>query len=180
MPPLTTKLETLPVVQVDEQRDKVTFKHNYARGLADQKLVEEYLKSQGHAVLPSAKEDDLLYDVDCYLDGVPTSIKAQHKGASFGNIYFELKAQLTSNKKWVNSWYFNGKAEQYLILQGNVLRLYKKTDVEAQVESKGWLRQRTLSASVKATQGGSYRYSNSLLGFLNISDVAHKRWVIGG
>ena len=161
-----------------DSRDVVSFNQAYAQGLKDEEMVIAWLKSKGYKVEPSTKEENILQDIDCYIDGVPTSIKAQHAGVKYGNIYMELKAQLTSGKQWVSSWFENGKAEQYLILQGKTLRLYKKADLAKHVAEIGWSHTRTLSAQVKATQGGTYRFSNALLGFLKPSDVTHKLWCI--
>lgn len=161
-----------------DSRDVVSFNQAYAQGLKDEEMVIAWLKFKGYKVESSTREENIHQDIDCYINGVPTSIKAQHAGVKYGNIYMELKAQLTSSKQWVSSWFENGQAEQYLILQGKTLRLYKKADLLKHVAEIGWSHTRTLSAQVKATQGGTYRFSNALLGFLKPSDVTHKLWFI--
>jgi hypothetical protein len=49
---------------------------------------------------------------------------------------------------------------------GDTLRIYEKTDVQEYIAANGFLRIRPLSFKRKAYQGGSYRYCNSLCGYL--------------
>lgn len=160
------------------KRDLEQFNKAYNKGLADERLVIEFMIQQGFEVTKSTDDENKIKDIDCYIDGIPTSIKAQHKGIKYNNIYFELEQQLTSTKNWVKSWYYNSKAEQYLILQGGTLRLYKKADIQKHATEIGWSHTRQLSSSVKSTQGGSYRYCDAKLGFLKPTDVQHLVWVI--
>lgn len=162
----------------NEQRDLEQFNKAYKQGLADERLVIEFMKQQGFEVTDSTDNENKTKDIDCYIDGIPTSIKAQHKGLKYNNIYFELEQQLTSTKNWVPSWYYTSRAEQYLILQGNTLRLYKKDDIKKHATEIGWSHTRRLSPEAKSTQGGSYRYCDARLGFLKPTDVEHSVWVI--
>lgn len=162
----------------NEGRDVESFNKAYKQGLKDEEKIKAFLRSVGSEVVESSQDENRIHDIDCYVDGVSTSIKAEHAGLKYGDIYFELKAQLTSSGEWVPSWYYTGQATQYMILQGNTVRVFQKEDVKALVESKGWNKTRKLSAPVKASQGGSYRFSNALLGFFKPDDIQHTKFDI--
>jgi uncharacterized protein (UPF0297 family) len=178
--------------------------HVYAAGLADEKLVKQYLTSKGLDVKEPTKDEDRFQDIDCHVNGIPSSIKSEQAGAKYGNIYFELAQQLTSHvgceytksvlntnrltqqdiddlveyKSWEASWYVNGTALVYYIYQGDKLYVYRKQDIQAYVAKNGWLRIKTLSSYRKGYLGDSYRYSNSACGFLNVDDVKHQTYTL--
>lgn len=153
-------------------RDMNTFSNSYRNGLSDEKRVIAFLAAQGLNVTPSSKEDNMKKDIDCYIDGIGYSIKAEHKGLQYGNIYFELSQQLTATGQWVDEgWYYTGEAEYYLILQGQELRLYSKRAIKDFIEANGFVRVRSLSANVKRSQGGTYRYMDTRSGYLERKDV---------
>jgi hypothetical protein len=180
------------------------FGHVFAAGLADERLVKQYLTTKGFDVKEPTKDEDKFQDIDCYVNGIPGSIKAEHSGAKYGNIYFELAQHLTTHadceytksvlnskkltqqdiddlvdyKSWEASWYVNGTALVYYIYQGDKLMVYRKQDVQAYVAKNGWLRIRTLSNYRKGYLGSGYRYINSACGFLNIDDVKHQTYTL--
>lgn len=66
----------------------------YNRGLEDEETVLDFLFSTGEYSVAATEEiEDQLSDIDCYINGIPASIKAEHEGARYGNIYFELVTQ---------------------------------------------------------------------------------------
>lgn len=177
-----------------------TLNRQFVKGLTDEKLVKLFTRSQGCLVEPSTYDQDRHEDIDCFVDGKAVSIKAQHSGAKYGNIYFELAQHLTEHKdcqlsaailsshphdastpdlliatgSWEPSWWYTGKAKAYYILQGSKLYIYSKRSILKYVHNNGWLRVRSLSYGRRSYLGGSYRYCNSICGFLNIDDVAHQ------
>lgn len=172
----------------------------YQKGLSDERIVKDFIKTGlNRIVMPPTEHQDHFEDIDCLVNNVPISIKAQHSGVSYGNIYMELSQQLTACKdcletasilgqktinqsdlsrletlgSWEPSWFHTGKAEVYCIYQGDLLRIYRKSDIMAHVASQGWLRIRPLTARRASYLGGKYRYCNACCGYLNISDIFH-------
>ena len=172
----------------------------YAKGLSDERRVKTFLvNSLQLTVTPPTINQDRFEDTDCFVNGSAVSIKAQHSGIVYGNICFELSQHLTSHKdcpasamvtgsrnitqkdltylesvgSWEASWYHNGKAEYYYILQGDTLRIYKKADIVNYVNTTGFLRIRPLSCKRQSYQGGSYRYCNAVCGYIPIHAVPH-------
>lgn len=176
----------------------------YAKGLKDERVVKEFLKVIGKVVTSSTADEDRFQDIDCYVNGVAASIKAQHSGAQYQNIGFELAQHLTAFQEcptsktilsrrdstvadvdrlvasgsWERSWWDKGTAAEYYIYQGNRLYVYQKADIVRHVEAHGWLRLRSLSWSRKSYQGGTYRYCNAICGYLDVDAVAHKTYKI--
>lgn len=140
-----------------------------SKGLEAEIWVRETFTRLGYRYEKSTELEDRKEDIDLwvYLDGqrTPVSVKRQDSGLRYENIYFELEAQ-TKGGAWVPSWYYNGKATVYAIIQGDQLALYRKQDIVDYVSEHGWLRERTLSPKVKATQGGSYAFKDARCGFL--------------
>jgi hypothetical protein len=176
---------------------------SYAAGLSDERLVKNFLAGKGLLVEEPTRDQDRLEDTDCLVNGVAVSIKAEHSGLKYRNIYFELAQHLTEHKdcgysasvcrnkrdykqldvdglvahgSWEASWYYKGKAPVYYILQGDTLRIYKKADILAYVAAHGWLRIRALSAFRSSYLGGTYRYCNALCGFLDTESVKHLKY----
>lgn len=175
----------------------------YQKGLADEAIVKDFLKSRGYTVDVSSSHDNKANDIDCWVNDQPVSIKSQHKGESFRNIGFELCNHLTAQKEcevtkeilsteltlnsvitllqagsWEPAWYMTGTATHYLFYQGQSLRLYRKKDIEALVNSQGFLRIRPLTEDTRSYLGGTYRHCNSICGYLNWNDVIHRKWSV--
>lgn len=163
------------------------------QGLSDEAKVIEYLGSVA-PVVRADRRDDRLHDIDCYWQGEKISIKAQHSGLKYGNIYFELATFHRCYREWTPetlsaflgavksdttfscdtqsaspSWFYTGQATVYAILQGDRLRLYRKSDIEAYIRKNGWLRVRGLSWKVLQTQSGV----NSFSGYLDSDNVPY-------
>ena len=172
----------------------------YQKGLSDERIVKDFIKTGLNLIVkPPTALQDHFQDIDGIINGVPISIKAQHSGVAYGNIYMELSQQLTAFKdcqetlavlgqktisqedlsrlealgSWESSWYFTGLAEVYLIYQGDLLLIYRKSDIIAHVAAQGWLRIRPLSARRVNYLGGKYRYCNAICGYLGIRDIYH-------
>jgi hypothetical protein len=156
-----------------QARDTATFKASYAQGLSDERKVINFIKSLGYWVEASTKDDNMFNDIDCWVNGQPVSIKAEHTGLRYNNIYFELEQQLTETGEWVPSWWQTGKATWYFILQGQTLRCYLKKNLELYVTNIGWQKIRSLGWKKKNSQGGTYRFSDARCGFLVPTDVPH-------
>lgn len=175
-----------------------TLSQVYSAGLSDERRVVNFLQDtfQTSVVRPASKEQNILKDIDCFVDEKAVSIKAQHAGARYGNIYFELAQEprgcdspkLNSKKDisvnqlqelldigWVPSWYHTTEADLYCILQGQTLRIYQKSDIVDYVTSSGFLRIRPLSDYRRGylLESKTYRYTNAVCGYINITDVRH-------
>lgn len=173
----------------------------YASGLADEKLVKEYCSQVlGWTVRDSTREENVFQDIDAWVNGKPVSIKAEHSGLKYGNIYFELAQHLTEFQdcqesarildrkeltvshvrdlvelgSWEYSWFYNSKANYYFILQGDILRIYSKADLQKHIQDIGFSHLRPLTQRRKDYQGGTFRYCNAICGFLPITAVRHQ------
>lgn len=170
----------------------------YNKGLEQEERVLAFLASKGFTVKPATKEEQF-QDIDLWLDGVPTSIKAENDGLRYGDIYFELvtergRADVSEPldqdtkdriKKWAEkavrthkftdlstfymSWFFTGKAEQYLILQGDRLRLYRKSEILDYMDLKGPDKVLGLSLYRLSTQGGK----NTICAFIKSDAIRY-------
>lgn len=175
----------------------------YNKGLDNEVKVLTFLADLGtfdQIVVCDAIEDQVA-DIDLILDGIPTSIKCMHEGEKWGNTYFELVTQRYQPKRlesfehdrlngwlkgrlghlhftdpsWFAGWFFSGKAQQYLIWQGETLRLYSKADIEDFLTVNGFLKVLPLSYKVLQTQGGK----NTVCGFVNTAELpALKTWTM--
>lgn len=173
----------------------------YRKGISEEASIKEYLRNTGRLVTESTKEENMFQDIDCFVNGRSVSIKTMHAGAKYGNIGMELMSLLTvhqdcqassdilANKvltmescrslyntgNWELGWYPNGKAEDYYILIGEVLRIYRKEDIQAHLANNKFLRICGLKKETKANQGGKYRYCNTISGYLNYNSVIHSK-----
>lgn len=176
----------------------------YNKGLADEQTVKTHLKNTGRLVTASTVDQDRFEDIDCFVDGVAVSIKSQRAGVKYGNVGLELSQHLTSHEgcattrvvlankditvkdiarleatgSWTTSWFINGKAEEYYIYSGEVLRIYKKVDILAYVAKNGYLRIRPLKPETKTTQGGKYRFCNALSGYFQYNTIPHRKELV--
>ena len=165
---------------LNASRDMATFSSTYRNGLAEEKRVIEFLKTKFADVQPSTKQQNMIEDIDCFVDGVSVSVKAEHDGLRYGNVYFELENQITATQQWeLDGWYYTGKAEKYVIIQGQEIRLYDKKAIKDHVEANGWLRVLPLSWKRKASQGGSYRTMDTRCGYLDRNKVPYEQsWTV--
>lgn len=157
-----------------ENRARKVIQTDYAKGYSEERRIKYYLIGLGDNVEESSTEDDIYHDIDIWWNGEPCSIKAQHSGVKYGNIYFELKQLEKDSGNWVDSWYYYSKAVYYMILQGNTLRVYLKSDVVEYVDTYGFSYERTLSKERAARASTNKRYINSLCGFLPIHNIKHE------
>ena len=174
----------------------------YEQGLSDELKVIEFLRAQGYTVETSSREDNIKNDIDCWVNGKPTSIKSQHKGVWFRNIGFELANHLTtqancgltkkilgtgsisiadvdsliSSGSWEPGWMSTGTATNYLFYQGGNIRLYTKESIKRYVATNGWLRVRPLTEDTRSYLGGFYRHCNTICAYLQWDCVPHRIW----
>jgi hypothetical protein len=156
---------------------------SYARGLADEVRVVQAIRCLGMGeVIHCEDRETQLKDIDVYVDGVPCSIKAQHAGEAYGNIYVELATEVYQPFQWTQEttedymkaiaaepgsgfikypsayvrpgWWYGGEAGMFFILQGDTLTCYHKRTIAAYIKEHGFLRVRGLSRSVYAGQQG--------------------------
>jgi hypothetical protein len=162
------------------------FRDIYRKGLEDEAKVIAFLKEEFGNITSSNKEENIYMDIDCFMDGSPVSIKAEHAGKAYGNFYFEWANCLTGcfswqdvrsnlnpetihkllkTPNWEPGWYLTGKAEWYAIYQGTRLYMFHKRCLYDYLATVGWSHFRPLSSKRKKTQGGNYRYCNTICGF---------------
>lgn len=104
--------------------------HNaYSRGVKAEHQLIQRLRKTGFNVNRSSRDEDIHMDIDCYLEGVSTSIKVQHAALRTGNLAFEIEVFSSRTRKWESSWYFDGRAEQYLFQVGNDVYMIQKSDL---------------------------------------------------
>jgi hypothetical protein len=164
------------------------------KGIEGEDRVKSYLASIGKDVKDSDVLEDIRYDIDCYVNGVSTSIKCEHDGAKYGHIYMELVTQVNtrtpwsddalalvssvipkdlgfSTDTWYPAWLLTGKAEQYAILQGDRLRLYYKPDIMAAIHEGNFVHVKGLGWKRLQTQNGL----NTVCVFLKADGVPIRR-----
>lgn len=155
----------------------------YRLGLAEEKKVRLFLVSQGFKVFKASKEEDMFEDIDLWVGDIPVSVKAQHEALRYGanrSVYFELAQLERETGEWVPSWFYTGKAEKYLILQGKELMLIDKLAVIEYIKVKPWI-ERTLTEKRRQAliNSGKYRYVDSRCGYILQKDVpVEKLWII--
>jgi hypothetical protein len=146
-------------------------------GFENEKRVIEFMRSRYYKIDKATVYEDRALDIDIWVyrkeERVPVSLKAQHAGLRFGNVYFELATQIPNPNSWQDadlalaqkltgrslegyypSWFFTGKAQLYGITQGQDLLFYDKESVRSHLEIKGCARCRGLTKAVLATQSG--------------------------
>jgi len=177
------------------QAKKRNYEYNY-QGLKDEALVTKWLQKYLVGIEPSSQHQDTREDIDLvwYHSSPPDensevstiSIKCEHAGERYGHTYFELMTQHYTSYNWEPEWsdlmleagrgktdtfnpgwFYFGKATHYVVLQGKILSIYRKSDIQAYVAAHGWVRVSGLSQSRLASQGGK----DTVCGFLNTSTL---------
>ena len=180
------------------------FQRIYDQGMKDEKFVMDFFTANGAIVTPASTEENKYQDIDCYINGVPVSIKAQHKGVIFHNIGLELANELTIHQGhpltkqylvnnsmtlpqiqdlinkgiWEPGWFVNSKAKVYLVYQGDIIRHYRKAHIVQTIKTKGFRRIRCLREDTLESKGGTYRYYNTVNGYLNWEDLLCKSYKV--
>lgn len=86
---------------------------SYTNGLVAEEKVKQFLRSCGHAVDPSTKEENTRYDIDCFVDGEPVSIKVPHNSYNSHNIGLET---WHFKDDWQpTGWFYTGKVRYYVV-----------------------------------------------------------------
>lgn len=148
---------------------------DYTTGKDNESKVIQWLTNKGFTVRPSTQHEDWHLDIDCYVNGVPTSIKSQHTGFTRKNIGFEIEVFSKYDQAWVNSWWINGQAEQYLFYRGAELRFYQKKALKTYVRRYGFAYTRELSPVRQASQVAmNHPHTNSRVGYLYQNCVPSK------
>jgi hypothetical protein len=165
-------------------------------GLVNEERVLAALCGMGKDVMESERSEDIRFDIDAYIDGVPISIKTQDAGVAYGHIYVELCTQITPFRAWEDhdlafvtkvfprgmrsfdpeqwgpAWYLTGTAQKYYISQnlgeqGRRVRIYSKATIAAYIRQKGFDRVCGLSAKVLQAQS----FKNTVCGYMPVDAV---------
>lgn len=150
--------------------DRKHFNHSKANGLAAEQYVINELKSRMNDVQPSSRHENVVLDIDVYVNGKPCSIKSHKHDPKYPAAIFLEKQVQFADGSWHDSWFINGKAEYYytLIHQGSLesAKLYhiaKKALLEWLTDHPDEYRTKTLSPRVRASQeAGGHKHVNAL------------------
>ena len=162
-------------------RDVARSAEVWRMGLAEERRIKMFLLSLGFQVTNSSKEENIWEDIDCWIGTTSVSIKAQHSSLNYPGITacFELEQKLTGTDIWEPSWFYNGKADKYLILQGTTLSLIDAKVLKEQVSRQGFSYTRSNKASTRAYSGGSARYEDARCGYIPQAELpVEKQWVL--
>lgn len=119
----------------------VVYNESGKKGLSDQEKVENFLiDSLGWKTRKPTRDEDCNQDIDLWAtigessNYYPISIKCPHQGLKYGHIGFETDVQVfdheTGQPTWLgSSWFQNGKAEYYIIYQGDEVYILSKRDL---------------------------------------------------
>lgn len=140
-------------------------------GERGEQLITEILTRLGHKVTPSTLRENIDYDIDAYVDGVPTSFKTHQKKYSHLGFLFETKRYSKKQDSWYASWYYTGRATQYIVLKPREdgtaeLFLLKKEDVQHYEQTRGWDNIRNLLPETLREQA-QHNQSNTVCGSIN-------------
>lgn len=140
-------------------------------GEKGEEIIKRTLKLLGHTVTDSTRTENIEHDIDAYVDGVPTSFKTHLKKYHHLGFLFETRRYSKAHSTWFRSWYYTGKAEQYIVLKPHEdgtaeLWLLKKKDVKDYEQTRGWDRTIGLLPSTKAEQA-LHNQSDSECGSIN-------------
>lgn len=165
-------------------------------GLRDEKYVINWLIEMGWTVTPSSRYENQKQDVDCFVDGVPVSIKTQHKALETGNLCFELatltrgttregtqilKLQTGTRKvlyrvpkgEWKDSWLLTGEATHYVFYVGDTLYQIKKEQLIEYIDIYGFKRYTQLSPAIKADNVG-HGHEDAVSGLISLVHLVSK------
>lgn len=159
----------------NQARDMDTFKKSYKSGIEGERAILRYFAKLGFNVIGSDTDDNIFNDIDGFINTTSVSIKCQDSATDKRyprpHFYFEIEAELTATGEWVPSWFYTGKAQKYIIAHQNTLYVLNREVVHEYIAKHGWSYTRCLSKSVRAGQGGTYRYSNARCGFIACDEL---------
>lgn len=143
----------------------------YKRGLDDELALVRRLANY-HLVTPSTEHENKVDDIDCWVDGVPVSIKTQSTAARTGNLVFELEVKWRDTGEWGKSWYYNSKADYYLFqVTDNVYRIYKQHLLDY-VDLAGFDRETENTAKNVVMQAAiNHPHSNARIGLISLEKL---------
>lgn len=160
-------------------------------GLEKEKQIQNWLaRTYDTHVVKSSKDDDILYDIDCWMGRTSISIKSQSICAHTGNLGFETykmdtftheydKAQLVKHPflnvrgVWVPSWFYAGKAQYYVVAVVDDLYQVSKERLLEYVEQYGWDREASLSNKV-LEEHANRRYKDYKNGLVALNKLLSK------
>lgn len=149
----------------------------YAQGIEVEHRLIKHLQDVGVNVTPSSDVENKILDIDCYVDGVPTSIKTQHACLKTGNLVFELTVTHQSGEV-ADSWYKVGQAQQYFFVVGTQLYKANKYEISYYVLRNYWDSIRTLSATTRKKQNDiGHSHKNVQIGLLSLHNLILARIV---
>ncbi len=149
----------------------------YTKGIETERRLIEYLVENGYNINGSTREENVVYDIDCFHGQVPVSIKTQHTCLKTGNVAFELEVTTVNGNK-EPGWFKSGKAVKYWIIIGRQLYQAGKQDVIDYVMKNGWRRKASLTAAKKASQLAiKHRHVDSLVGLLSLDELLKSKTI---
>jgi hypothetical protein len=96
------------------------------------------------------------------------SIKCQHIALKTGNLAFELETEEANGFK-KPSWFYTGKADQYLIVVGGKMFRINRKNLSQYVKEYGWTRITSLTAKTQQSQRDiGHKHINATVGLIQI------------
>jgi hypothetical protein len=116
-------------------------------------------------------KENVMYDIDLFVDDVPVSIKGKTPKYFASDVYlFEIERFSAKDGNWYPSWYYDTRADAFCFLSvhesANVeLTWVDRDGVDAYVKDNGFDEKKGLSYSTKREQS-AHNQSDTLNGFI--------------
>ena len=137
----------------------------YQYAIEIEKKVIDFLELR-----PSSPRDNVYLDIDAWDEHwyKNYSIKCQHTALKTGNLAFELSTK-KADGSCAESWYYTGKADNYLIVVGHKLYLIDRKLLQGYVKGFGWDRIAELSLKTQQSQRDiGHSHVNASVGLISI------------
>jgi hypothetical protein len=131
-------------------------------------------------LVPSSQQDNIKNDIDARWehDNLSLSIKCQHKALETGNLAFELETEDSRGNK-TPSWFYTGRAQEYLIVVGSTLYRIDRNKLSQYIEYTGWDRVVGLTMKTQESQRNiGHSHVNARIGLISIKRLKKAGLVI--
>lgn len=146
----------------------------YQNGITDENIIINKLLTRfPNKVFTSSQQDNILNDIDMWINNKPVSIKCYAPNTP-ANFAFELQNLHRDTNKWNDSWYYTGKASAYLIWhqkfddvyfinKQKLIEYVKENDFDRTTELKG--------STIESQKNIGHIHINCKLGLLKIAKM---------
>ena len=162
-------------------------------GLEDEAKVIKHLQASFFRLKPSSKNDNILFDRDCWVmvNGItpykPVSIKSQQACLKTGNLCFQTyvaikeidpklgyyDTDLELFLQWEKSDWFMGRVDFYAILVGSTVYWINKLElIDFLRENNGWDKIRQLHKNTKLNQlSRGHKHLDARVGLISLQKL---------